>query len=229
MTLHSWWLFSVAVFLLCAIPGPNMLHVLTRSVHFGVRRTTAAMAGCLLALLVALGASAAGLSAALAASPKLFGVLRVAGACYLVFLGIRAWRADAGAPPPQGDGPAMPDMTSDAISAAPTDPAPTDPATTTTFALFRGGFLVAISNPKLLLFAAAFFPQFINPAAPRLGQFSILVATFATIETAWYMIYALGGRKMAAYLERPALKRAFNRVTGGIFIGFGAILLRARA
>ncbi|QOF94714.1 LysE family translocator [Novacetimonas hansenii] len=228
MTLHSWWLFSVAVFLLCAIPGPNMLHVLTRSVHFGVRRTTAAMAGCLLALLVALGASAAGLSAALAASPKLFGVLRVAGACYLVFLGLKAWRADAGTPPPQGDGQgdgqAMADMTSDAISAA-----TPDPAGTTTFALFRGGFLVAISNPKLLLFAAAFFPQFINPAAPRLGQFSILVATFATIETAWYMIYALGGRKMAAYLERPTLKRAFNRITGGIFIGFGAILLRARA
>ncbi|POF62503.1 amino acid transporter [Novacetimonas maltaceti] len=212
MTLHSWWLFSVAVFLLCAIPGPNMLHVLTRSVHFGVRRTTATMAGCLLALLVALGASAAGLSAALAASPRLFGVLRVAGACYLVFLGIRAWRADAGDAPPQGDGEAAP-----------------DPAGTTPFALFRGGFLVAISNPKLLLFAAAFFPQFINPAAAKLPQFSILVATFATIETGWYMVYALGGRKMAAYLERPALKRAFNRVTGGIFIGFGAILLRARA
>lgn len=220
MTLHSWWLFSVAVFLLCAIPGPNMLHVLTRSVHFGVRRTTAAMAGCLLALLVALGASAAGLSAALAASPKLFGVLRVAGACYLVFLGIRAWRADAGTAPPREDG---------QDDGAGNGDATADPATTTTFALFRGGFLVAISNPKLLLFAAAFFPQFINPAAPQLPQFSILVATFATIETGWYMIYALGGRKMAAYLERPALKRAFNRVTGGIFIGFGAILLRARA
>lgn len=213
MTLHSWWLFSVAVFLLCAIPGPNMLHVLTRSVYFGVRRTTATMAGCLLALLVALGASVAGLSAALAASPRLFGALRVVGACYLVYLGIRAWRAHDGSDnPAQGD-----------LDAAP------DPTSGTAFALFRGGFLVAISNPKLLLFAAAFFPQFINPAAPRLPQFSILVITFATIETAWYMVYAVGGRKMAAYLSRPTLKRTFNRLTGGIFIGFGAILLRARA
>lgn len=210
MPLHNWWLFAAAVFLLSGTPGPNMLHVMTRSLAFGVRASVAAMAGCLAAVVLALTASAAGLAALLLAVPGAFALLRWGGAAYLVWLGVKAWRAEAtpldvGAP--------------GAVALR----RPTPPA------LFRGGFAIGISNPKLLLFAAAFLPQFVSRDAPQVPQFAILVATFAVIECGWYAVYALGGRGLARYLSRPALKRAFNRFTGGLFVVFGFGLLTARA
>ncbi|WP_380780667.1 LysE family translocator [Sphingomonas sp. R86520] len=211
MTLHLWWLFVVAVFLLSGTPGPNMLHVMTRSVAFGARRSVAAMAGCLTALVLVLAASAAGVSALLAAWPQVFDALRYAGVAYLIFLGIKAWRGagsliDVGAGWGEGG----------------------LPVTLSARRLFRGGFVIAISNPKLLLFAAAFLPQFVDRASPQAPQFAILVATFAVIESFWYAVYAAGGRTLARHLTRPALRRAFDRATGAIFVGFGLALLRVR-
>jgi threonine/homoserine/homoserine lactone efflux protein len=207
MTLHLWWLFVVAVFLLSGTPGPNMLHVMTRSVAFGARRSVAAMAGCLTALVLVLAASAAGVSALLAAWPRVFDALRYAGVAYLIFLGIKAWRG-AGSPIDVGEG--------------------VLPVTLSVGRMFRGGFVIAASNPKLLLFAAAFLPQFVDRASPQAPQFAILVATFAVIESFWYAVYAAGGRTLARYLTRPALRRAFDRATGVIFVGFGLALLRVR-
>lgn len=60
------------------------------------------------------------------------------------------------------------------------------------------GFLIGISNPKLILFAVAFLPQFINPAKAQVPQFAILVGSFAVIEAMWYGVYALGGRSCRA-------------------------------
>jgi threonine/homoserine/homoserine lactone efflux protein len=207
VALHNWWLFVVAVFLLSGTPGPNMLHVMTRSLTLGLRRSLATMAGCLAGLVGVLAASAAGLAALLTALPGLFDVLRYGGVAYLLYLGVRAWRADA----------------------APLDPAEDRlPPATSAAALFRGGLLISISNPKLLLFAAAFLPQFVSPHAPQAPQFAILVGTFAVIETGWYLVYGAGGHALAKYLRRPTLKRAFNRLTGGLFIAFGIALLRVR-
>jgi threonine/homoserine/homoserine lactone efflux protein len=206
--LHLWWLFVVAVFLLCGTPGPNMLHVMTRSVAFGARRSIAAMAGCLCALVLVLAASAAGVSALLAAWPRVLDALRYAGVAYLVFLGIKAWRG-AGAPV---------DVGSDAL-----------PIAASALRLFRGGFVIGISNPKLLLFAAAFLPQFVDRGSPQAPQFAILVVTFAVVESFWYGVYAMCGRTLARHLRRPALRRGFDRATGGIFIGFGAALLGTHA
>lgn len=207
MTLHAWWLFVVAVFLLCGTPGPNMLHVMTRSIAFGARRSVAAMAGCLTALVLVLAASAAGVSALLAAWPRVFDALRYAGVAYFIFLGIKAWRG-AGSPIDLGGN--------------------TLPESWSARRLFRGGFAIGISNPKLLLFAAAFLPQFVDRASPQAPQFAILVVTFAVVESFWYGVYAAGGRTLARSLTRPALRRAFDRVTGAIFIGFGLALLLVR-
>ncbi|MBB3347139.1 LysE family translocator [Sphingomonas sp. BK069] len=207
MALHTWWLFVGSVFLLSGTPGPNMLHVMSRSVQLGLRRSVAAMAGCLAAVVSVLAASAAGLSTLLLAVPGAFAVLRYAGAAYLVYLGIRAWRAEA-APLDVGAG----ELVARASRAA----------------LFRGGFAIGISNPKLILFAAAFLPQFIDPARAKPPQFLLLVLSFAMVEAGWYAAYALGGRSLARYLNRPAIRRSFDRLTGTIFIGFGVALLRVR-
>ena len=207
MTLHNWWLFVVAVFLLSGTPGPNMLHVMTRSLAVGLRRGLATMAGCLTGVLTALAASAAGLAAFLTALPGLFDLLRYVGVAYLVYLGVRAWQSDV-----------MPlDLADDNM------PPAVSPAT-----LFRGGFLISISNPKLLLFAAAFLPQFVVPGAPKAPQFALLVLTFAVIEAGWYLVYGLGGNALARHLRRARLRRMFNRLTGGLFVAFGIALLRVQ-
>ncbi|MCJ2010464.1 LysE family translocator [Methylobacterium sp. HMF5984] len=205
MNPQTWALFLCAVFLLSGTPGPNMLHVMTRSLRFGLGASLFAMAGCLSAVVLVLCASATGLGAVLAASPNLFAGLRYAGVAYLVLLGIQAWRG-AGGVPQVGTGPIAPSAGG----------------------LFRGGFLIGASNPKLLLFAAAFLPQFIDPAADQGLQLTILVATFAAAEAFWYAVYALGGRQLARHLARPALRRLFDRATGAIFVGFGLGLLAGR-
>ncbi|MPT48904.1 MAG: LysE family translocator [Sphingobium sp.] len=207
MSLNLWWLFITAVFLLSATPGPNMLHILSRSVELGVRRTMFAMAGCMSALLLILSGSALGVTTLLFAIPGAFDALRLLGVAYLLYLGVKAWRSDV------DENGQQPDKIR---------------ANTSAMALFRGGFLIGISNPKALLFAAAFLPQFVNPALPKVPQFAILVLTFAMTETLWYFIYALGGRSLAHHLSRPALKRLFNRITGGVFIAFGLALLRIK-
>ena len=207
MTLHTWWLFTGAVFLLSGTPGPNMLHILSRSVEMGMKRSIAAMAGCLAAVVTVLAASAAGLTTLLLAVPGAFEVLRYAGVAYLIYLGIKAWRSEA----------SPIDVGSDTL-----------PTAVSPGGLFRGGFAIGISNPKLILFAAAFLPQFVTLTQPQAPQFAILVLTFAAVECAWYGVYAFGGHSLSRYLSRPAIKRLFNRITGAIFVGFGLALLKVR-
>lgn len=203
MSLHTWITFFVAVFILSGTPGPNMLHALTSSVHVGFRRALFAMAGCLTAVVTVLIASAAGLSTLLLASPKLFEILRYIGVLYLIYLGIKIWRTKGGV------------ATSHQVETTQTQSA---------WSLYRRGLLVGYSNPKLILFAAAFFPQFVNLNAPQLLQYAILITTFGLIEACWLMTYGLGGRQLTSYLRRPRFVTVFNRLTGSIFIGFGALL-----
>ena len=207
MTLDTWWLYLGAIVLIACTPGPNVLYVTTRSIRFGFGAAMTAMAGCLLALALMLAGSVAGVSAFMLAVPTAFEVLRYAGAAYLIFLGIQMWRApvddDLLATPPRRE-------------------------TTSRVALFRGGFLVGISNPKLLVFAAAFFPQFIARDAPWLPQFAVLVATFLAIEASAYVTVAASARGLSRYLVQAAWQRRLNRLSGMIFAGFGCLLLRYR-
>jgi threonine/homoserine/homoserine lactone efflux protein len=84
MTLHTWWLFVMMSFVICGTPGPNMLVVMSSSARHGARPALAVMAGCMTALMLMMGLSAAGLGALLQASPALFDLLRWVGAAYLV-------------------------------------------------------------------------------------------------------------------------------------------------
>lgn len=206
MTLDIWWLYVTALFLICATPGPNMLHVMVQSIHHGARRSTVSMAGLMTANIACLLASAAGLGALLKASPMLFDMLKYAGVAYLVWLGVKAWRAPATAQDGDAERPAPPS--------------------------FKAMYLTALgtgfSNPKLIIFAAALFPQFVDTAAPLGPQLAVLIATFTAIEGLWFTAYALGGRSLAAWLAPANRRRLFNRITGGVFVAFGAALLGSR-
>jgi homoserine/homoserine lactone efflux protein len=209
MTLERWWLFAMTVAVISATPGPNMLHIMTRSVRHGLARSMLAMAGCMSAVLIALTGSAMGLGAMLIAEPRLFSALRYAGAAYLLWLGIKAWRgAGKGETGLDPDLPAM--------------------ARSSTVTLYRDALFTGLSNPKLILFAAALFPQFISREAGWAPQFGILVATFVVIETFWYGVYAIGGRRLAGWLASPVRQQMFDKATGGLFFIFGAGLIAAR-
>ena len=210
MSLHTWCLYVATVFVVSAIPGPNMLLVMTHGAQHGLRRSGATMTGCLSALVLMLSVSAAGLGVFLEAWPAMFNALRMIGAAYLVYLGIKAWRAPA-----------------DEGVARRTDEPAAKPARSR-LALFRNGFLVAGSNPKAILFAAALLPQFIDASRPTLPQFGVLVATFAVIEVSWYLVYAGFGTHIGARLKSGNVARVFNRLTGGVFVGFGAMMALVR-
>ena len=210
MSLHTWWLFVATVFVVSAIPGPNMLLVMTHGAQHGLRRSSATMAGCLSALALMLSVSAAGLGVFLEAWPAMFNGLRMIGAAYLVYLGVKSWRAPADEAPVHD---------ADMLAAKPAR---------SRFALFRNGFLVAGSNPKAILFAAALLPQFIDASRPTLPQFGVLVATFAVIEVSWYLVYAGFGTRIGARLKSRNVAKAFNRLTGGVFVGFGAMMALVR-
>jgi threonine/homoserine/homoserine lactone efflux protein len=208
MSWQTFWLFVTVTFFVSATPGPNMLLVMSSSARFGFHASLATMAGCLTALLAMLSISAAGLGALLQAFPAVFDALRWMGAAYLVYLGIRTWRAP------------LPQAAADTAGAI----APSRSGGQ----LFRQGLLVAASNPKAILFAAAFLPQFIRPELPKLPQFTILLLTFAVIEVSWYIVYAGSGRRLAQYLRRTSVLRLFNRLTGGVFVGFAAVMAAVR-
>ncbi|HHA2706276.1 TPA: LysE family translocator, partial [Stenotrophomonas maltophilia] len=144
-------------------------------------------------------------------SPMLFEVLRYLGVAYLAWLGLKAWR-DSCRPAPA--------VTVDA--ALPMTP------TLGAWTVFRGGLLVGLSNPKLLLFAAAFLPQFVDPSRGQALQYSVLVATFAACELFWYVMYAAGGHGLRRWLAKPFARRWFERLVGSVFLAFAVALLRFR-
>lgn len=206
MAMKTWWLYVTAVFVISATPGPNMLHAMVQSIQHGPRRALASMAGLMTANLICLVASALGLGALLKASPGLYDALRYAGVAYLLWLGIKAWRAPVGG----GEG------------------ATVSATRRSLRVLYATGLGTGLSNPKLIVFAAALLPQFIDVGRPFVPQLGVLVATFMVIEAFWFGVYATGGRSLSRWLAPANRQRLFNRATGTLFIGFGAALLGSR-
>jgi len=201
MSLHVWWLYVTAVFLISATPGPNMLHVMTQSIHHGPRRSIATMAGLMSAILLCLIASALGLGALLKTSPRLFDGLRYAGVAYLLWLGIKAWRAPIGE--------------ADEVGAT---------RARSLRALYGTGLLTGLSNPKLIIFAAALFPQFIDHHAGGFERGVLLVTGYAALVVIIHSLYALLALKARTWLVSRRGGRVLNRLSGAAFVIFGVAL-----
>lgn len=202
MTFQTWCLFCLTVIILSGTPGPNMFHVMSRSIAYGPRRALYAMLGSITALTLTLAIAAAGVGAILLASPGIFTTMQYAGIAYLCYLGIQAWRGS--------DAPFILHATS---------------KERTNLILFRDGFLVCASNPKLILFAAAFFPQFVDQSQARLPQFTTLICSYMVIEFSWYLFYGFGGTRIARLLTRPSMQIWFNRFVSCAYAGFALTLL----
>ncbi len=200
--------FAVATTALILMPGPIVSLVVASAIAHGPRigLITVAGAGAGNALLVAAGAL--GLSAILAYLADLFDWLRWAGVAYLVYLGLRSWRAAFGRP-------------AEAARAA-------GAVTPSSRGAFGVGVVVAITNPKTILFYAAFFPQFIDPelaAGPQLAAMSI---AFVAIAIFFDGCYAMLAGRIAPWLEDARRARIRNGITGTLLIATGLGLALAR-
>ncbi|WP_207477831.1 LysE family translocator [Arenibaculum pallidiluteum] len=205
MTLELWIVYALAALGLSLTPGPNGLLSLTHGVRFGLARTVFTVLGGVCGFMVLVAASLAGLGALLAASEAAFTVAKWVGAAYLVYLGFRLWRA----PAPR------------VATAEAQGPGGEDGG----LRLFVQGFLVAVSNPKALIFFAAFLPQFMVPGASYWLQFAILGGTFGFVEFVYELVLAGMAQRIAPWLGRHG--RWFNRVTGATFVGIGGLLTTA--
>lgn len=212
MTLEHWWVYVGVVAVVIAIPGPAALLCISHGVEHGRLRSQATIAGLSASSLTCVTLSAAGLGAVLVTSELLFHFVRLAGAAYLVYLGVMAWRAPV---------PETVDLPTGAT-------VPVTAAKTPLLKLFWRGFLIGVSNPKELLFFGALFPQFINPAEPMLPQATVLAVTWLAIAIPGMTAYAAFGSALSGVLRRASARRLFNRITGGIFVVAGAALAAAR-
>ena len=209
MNLDSWLLFASIAFVATITPGPAILLVTTHSVSFGSRYSVATMVGNISGLFVMSLLSVMGLSAIILTSAPIFFFVKIVGALYLVYLGIKLWRRGFGL---------------EEIKARADNGKVSRPSISK---LYLNGLLVALSNPKAIAFTTALFPQFILPGQPMVTQFAILIVTFMFLSFACLFAYALMAaetKNRTAHIELPGV---MSKVFGGAFIGSGMFLATA--
>jgi threonine/homoserine/homoserine lactone efflux protein len=204
MSLHLYLAFVAACIVLALIPGPVVTLVIANGLRYGTRAALTNIAGVQAGLAIVIGIVAVGLTSLMATMGYWFDWVRFAGAAYLVWLGIRLIRfpvegVKADAPPPPPRG-----------------------------GFFLQGFVVLLSNPKVMVFFGAFIPQFMDLSRDHFPQVVLLGVTFMVTGAITDTIYALlAGRARKFFSARRT--RLLSRVSGGFMIGGGIWLALTRA
>lgn len=205
MNPHLFAAYCLAAAILVLLPGPIVTLIVANSLSHGSRAGLATVAGASIGNVILLGATAVGLIAFFRLLSEVFEIVRWAGAAYLIWLGIKAWRTH-GAP----DG---------AIA----------PATArSSGAVFLQGFLIALTNPKAILFYIAFLPQFIDPRLPVGPQLLLMSGTMIVMALLSDSGYALLAARARGWFTVPKRRRLQSRISGTLLIGVGCGLLVAR-
>ena len=197
--------------LLIAVPSPDVLLVI-RNAARGRRTGLATAAGTVMGLLVHVTAAIVGLSALVASSAIAFTVVKIAGAAYLVMLGVQALLASrkrSHASQSRGSGSAVVAPNSSLGSA------------------LRQGLLTNVLNPKVAVSFVAFLPQFVPAGSSTLASTAVLGAAFVLMTVAYLLLLVAATVRAAALLARPAVRRGLDRAAGVVFIGFGIRLATA--
>jgi len=199
MDLHTWLIYLLAATGLSLSPGPNGLLALTHGALHGRRKALYTIFGGALGFVTVIALSMFGIGALLKTSLVWLTVMKWVGGAYLIWLGVQVWRS-----PPIG---------LDAVAST---------ESRAGWSLFRQGALSAVTNPKGVLFFAAFLPQFIDPARSLFVQFVIMAGTFAVIEIATEVFIASMAHRISPWLRRVGQR--FNQACGGLFMAIGAAL-----
>ena len=200
-------LFCLSSLLAVYTPGPAVMLALHNSTQYGWQRTIMSSLGNVSGLLLLSSASAIGLGALLRTSALLFLMLKLAGAAYLIYLGVRQW----GSKPTAARQSQVPEGAKSRAS------------------LYREWLLLALTNPKAILFITALFPQFIDHNLPLWPQFALLTMTFMLLSFLALMSYAIAGHLARHRFIHTLQSRGFRRATGSLFVLMGAGLLTLRA
>ena len=201
MSVEIWLAFVAASAVLLAIPGPTVLLVISYALGHGRRAAAATVTGVALGDFTAMTASMLGLGALLATSAALFAVLKWVGAAYLIYLGIKLWRAPV----------ATVDASDDAV------------ARERPLRIFLHAYAVTALNPKSIIFFVAFLPQFLNHAEPVAFQMAVFEATFLALATANAATYGLVAAMARKTIRKPRVQRLVNRIGGSLMIGAGLL------
>ncbi|KAA5605818.1 LysE family translocator [Roseospira marina] len=201
--LTTWLAFLAACTLLVIVPGPTVTVIIANSLRAGPSAGLMNVAGTQLGLLVMIGVLALGLDTVVSQAGAVFDVLRLVGAAYLIWLGVKMWRSDG------------------RLGQA-------EAGTPRSHARYAWqGFLVIWSNPKALLFFGAFIPQFVDPAGNAALQVTLLGLTFMGVALVLDGAYAMAAGTTGALLSRRNV-RALERASGSFLIGGGVWLALSR-
>jgi len=204
MTFQLWLMYLMLVIIATATPGPAILFVVTSSTVHGWRKAVFAASGNIAGLLCLGILAVTGLGTILKTSELIYSVVKYAGAAYLIWLGIKLI------------------LQKNTDIAARNNKRVSGDASV--FKLFFQAFGVAMSNPKAIVFLTALFPQFVNIHQPLVPQFSILISTLMVLSFSFLMLYAFLAHNTKIWLSEPGRLKVFNRASGSLFIGFGALL-----
>ncbi|WP_122046958.1 LysE family translocator [Vibrio atlanticus] len=207
MSFDTWIYYLLAVLILTASPGPSSLLCMTKGVQSGFKLSIFTALGSVTAITGILTLSFTGLGVIIASSEVVFNIIKWTGAAYLIYLGWKSLRSS------QQD--------YDKLS---NQQAGSQPVKEGAEQHYLSGFIVGASNPKAILFFTALFPQFIDPSIALFPQFVVFALTFVVMELSWLLVYAYLGAKSSNWLFAKGRAKVFNRVTGGVFIGAGALL-----
>ncbi|MFQ6550305.1 LysE family translocator [Aestuariibius sp. 2305UL40-4] len=207
MTAQEWLLFILTVLGVSLIPGPSTLLAFADGARFGADRAVATALGNACASTLQAAAASVGLGAIIVGSALLFSIVKYAGAAYLVYIGIRMWRA-AHVPIVLGAGTTRPSRTATA--------------------LFRGGFAVAIANPKAIAFFTALFRQFLSHEGGTVTQLAGMTAICGAGAFLVAMTYSVFGDRVRQLELSQGLMIGLQRSVGGMFFLSGVGIAFAR-
>lgn len=186
--------------LLTIAPGPDMALVLRNALRGGRPAVVPTAAGVATGCVAWGAASSVGVAALLAASAQLYQALKLAGASYLIFLGVMALRA--------------------AVRGDATQPGPGD-GTRSRVGSYRQGLLTNLLNPKVGVFYATFLPQFIAPGQPVFATSVALACIHAGMNLVWLTIYGYGASRLAGVMSRDRIRQGIEAATGTVLVAFG--------
>jgi len=198
---HHLLVFLVGSVVVTIVPGPDMALITRQVVTRGRRAAQATILGNLSGLVVHASALAVGLSALLVASATAYSVVKLAGAAYLVFLGVQSLRQ------------ARRTRTATDETVAELAPKRGNP--------YRQGLISTVLNPKPALFFVSFLPQFVDRDGPVTVQVGLLAAIHILVGFVWLTTYAFLVSRMHAAITRPRVKAALERATGAVLIALG--------
>ena len=207
MDLSTWLLFMGVAIVAVISPGPAILLSISNSIRFGVSKVLLSSFGNICGLLILSIAAIFGLGTILKTSTTLFLVIKLIGATYLIYLGIRQWRSKTNF--------------FECVEKESTQ-------LKSNKRFFVEGFLIAVTNPKAILFFTALFPQFINMQASLVSQFLIMTFTFMAISFVALTTYGLLAKKTNKWLSTGQRAKWLNRTLGSLFVLIGVGLLQLK-